>query len=427
MSQPPERREGRPDRHEGSGRVLGIVPDTSRPGWSGRAVLELVEDAAGDLPGSLILDLAPGSTDLASRLDAGGAPGFAELVTGRAELWEVVRRDDEHDAFYLPCGSGIAGHRLAGSPPVGALAERVRSRDRLLVVLLDRDGVEATASSGWLDGVVLLGGEAGNEPDVPDDLPVIDYHGRPGATREREPGEVRHDRFRRRARSRRRIPRVAIGLVLAAGAAALAVAAGALPLRGPGSEDEAGASPVVSPSASRGPSGSQVGLPAASGPVSPGPLTVDFEAVLSSAEGRGAADDGAAPPGAIPSATRRQAGAGDRSSLAASRRTGPRPSVSDVDRAFHATVDTLARSIDFYYGQERRFRDGLIGCPALIRAHEWASELFVRLSLYRATLERGLDSTARERFRERSRDMEALDRSFRQNGCTRLAGRSTPP
>lgn len=225
------------------------------------------------------------------------------------------------------------------------------------------------------------------------------------------------------------MPRVAIGFVLAAGAAALAVAAGGLPLGGPGTEDEAAASAAVTtPEATgRGPVRQEEGLPAASGlvsgPVRPDPVTVDLEGALPAPD-EGLADEGTSSPDANRSGTRPEAGR-DRSSLLASRSGRPLPSVSDVDRAFHATADSLGRSIDFYYGQERRFRDGLVGCPALIRAHEWASDLFVRLSLYRATGEPELDSAARERFRERSRDMEALDSSFGQNGCTRLAGRPT--
>lgn len=106
---------------------------------------------------ALILDLAPKATDLASRFGAANEEGFAELVDGERQLWEIVHRQGTGRAFYLPCGLRTPGAELARAPAARTLADRVRGEGRILLVPLDRRGAGEAASAGWVDGFVRLG------------------------------------------------------------------------------------------------------------------------------------------------------------------------------------------------------------------------------------------------------------------------------
>lgn len=139
------------------GLAAGLLPDPSDPRWAGRAALAVALGAAERRKPALILDLAPEATDLASRFGAADEEGFAELVDGEVELWEIVHRHGAGDAFYLPCGLRTAGAELARSPAARSLADRVRGEGRILLVLLDRRGAGEAASAGWVDGFVRLG------------------------------------------------------------------------------------------------------------------------------------------------------------------------------------------------------------------------------------------------------------------------------
>lgn len=140
------------------GLAVGLLPDASDPGRSARAVLLLAAAAAELREAPLLLDLAPSATDLATRFGAAGKAGFAELVAGKAELWEIVHPARGREAFYVPAGRRAPGDGLAGSRPIRTLAERVRRKEHLLFVLLDPDAADlADSAVRMLDGFVLLG------------------------------------------------------------------------------------------------------------------------------------------------------------------------------------------------------------------------------------------------------------------------------
>lgn len=172
------------------GLVVGVLPDLSDPEWSGRAVLELTAAAAEDRRPVLVLDLAPETSDLSSRFDAEGEPGFAEVAAGRVEIWQIIHRDDERGAFFLPCGLRTSGAELAGTRSVRALAERVRPRGGVLLVLLDRHGAGSAASGGWVDGFVRLGEKHPGEPRLPGDVPELGRLEPSPDSGEREPERI---------------------------------------------------------------------------------------------------------------------------------------------------------------------------------------------------------------------------------------------
>lgn len=172
------------------GLVVGVLPDLSDPEWSGRAVLELTAAAAEDRRPVLVLDLAPETSDLSSRFDAEGEPGFAEVAAGRVEIWQIIHRDDERGAFFLPCGVRTSGAELAGTRSVRALAERVRPRGGVLLVLLDRHGAGSAASGGWVDGFVRLGEKHPGEPRLPGDVPELGRLEPSVESEEREPERI---------------------------------------------------------------------------------------------------------------------------------------------------------------------------------------------------------------------------------------------
>jgi len=89
---------------------------------------------------------------------------------------------------------------------------------------------------------------------------------------------------------------------------------------------------------------------------------------------------------------------------------------SDGTATFFAISDSLGERMYRYRQEEELFRDGTIGCPDLMQTHERTSQLFLRFSLYFRSLSSAVDSV-RADYQERSRDIEALDRSFRQTGC----------
>lgn len=139
------------------GLVVGLLPDPSDPPWAGRGALALALATADRRKPALILDLAPKDTDLAARFGAADEAGFAELVDGEVELWEIVHRHSGGEAFYLPCGLRTPGAELARAPAARTLADRVRDAGRILLVPLDRRGAGEAASAGWVDGFVRLG------------------------------------------------------------------------------------------------------------------------------------------------------------------------------------------------------------------------------------------------------------------------------
>ena len=386
--------------------MLGIVPDPSDPEWSGREVLRLVADAARDGVSSLILDLAPGHTDLAARFGAEGEPGFAELVAGEAELWEIVRRDDDRDAFYFPRGEIMPGEELAGSTPARVLGNRVRERGRLLVVLLDRGGAESVGAAGWTDGLVRLGGKSGRaSPAAGDSVDLHHEDPRPGGGGDPEEAEAEADpaRFRRRDRSRAGMPRLAVAVAAVVVLAAVGVLAmGILGDSGQRSSDSAAASALTGPRVEASAPGRPPPLPA--GPVAEASTPATAGAALAHASSLSSSSAGGSSPAT---------GGRSTSSTGAS----PLPSRPGDMAGFRAVSDSLARSLGEYYRLEREFREGRVGCPAVVRAHRRAGRLFVELSLARVSLGPRLDSTTLARFRDYSRRVQAMDRSFGRNAC----------
>lgn len=176
------------------GLAVGLLADPSTPRWAGRAALELALAAADCRKPPLILDLAPKETDLSSRFGAADEEGFAELVDGELELWEIVHRHAEGGAFYLPCGLRSPGADLARSSAARTLAERVRSRGRILLAPLDRTGAGAAASAGWVDGFVRLGDRGVSSARLSGDAEMLGDLQRVNTERESAPGESAEER-----------------------------------------------------------------------------------------------------------------------------------------------------------------------------------------------------------------------------------------
>lgn len=175
------------------GLVVGLLPDSSARNWSGKAALELAAAAADDRLAALVLDLAPDDSDLADRFDADPEPGFAQVMTGEVELSHIQYWDPVRGAYYLPGGVRVLSDKVAKSRSVEALAERVRSQEGILFVLLDRHAAEAAAETGWLDGVVRLGDADLGGPKMFGDVDALghlDRRERVGKPWERETEEA---------------------------------------------------------------------------------------------------------------------------------------------------------------------------------------------------------------------------------------------
>lgn len=241
------------------GCVVGVLPDGSDPEWSGRAVLELIDGADGDRDPRVVLDLAPEETDLASRFDADGGPGLADVAGGDVEPSEIAHRDEARGIVYLSRGSRASGSGVAEFEAAESLAEQVRGEDGLLIVVLDPSGAEAAASAGYLDGFVRIGDAADREP--PGGVAELEHLPARPAGRSRVPGRpdaprlVLTPEMRSSHRRERRIRRVllalailvAVGLLVSAilgGPGAGAVGKVGDLLSGPG--DRAGATAPVS-------------------------------------------------------------------------------------------------------------------------------------------------------------------------------------
>lgn len=393
-----------------AGYVVGVLPDRSDPTWSGRAVLELIEAADRAGGPSVLVDLAPGGTDLDLRFEAGGGPGLAEMVEGEVELWEISHRSDVHRAVYVPEGSSETGSELAGSETTARLAEQMRDRGRLLVVVLDRGRAEAAAAAGYLDGVVRIG-EADGADGADEHEGVAELGritGRPG---DGGPGERRRmpetrdgprlvlpPEMRSEHRRRRRIRR---GLMALAALVAVGLVVSSL-LGGPGIGDLLSGSDGPSVAVQRADAGQEgreeTAAPdsLADGPPSPSDTAAGTAADVGASES--AAGDTAAT-------------AGDSLSTAADLpESGGPPD-------FRAVADSLALSIREFSLRAERFRAGEIGCGALIEARRRTDRLFERLWMEHMSLQPAPDSPAAATFRERSRQMETVESAYAATSC----------
>lgn len=414
------------------GHVVGLLPDRSDPRWSGRTVLDLIEMADRTGGSSVVVDLAPNATDLASRFEAGSGPGLAEIAEGEVELWEISHRSDVHRAIYVPQGSSATGAELAGSESTAQLAEKMKDRGRLLIVVLDRAGAEAAASAGYLDGIVRVGEADG--ADRYESVPELGrITARPGEKRPVPDGDggprlVLPPEMRSEGRRKRRIRRGLIGLAILI---VLALVASSL-LGGPGLGDLF--SVADGSSAAVGSVDARRERPAASdspavGPRSASDTAVGVAATSGSSDGDGATVDTAATPAAGESTSGTEApggaegdgsqgapdstGSPDRSTLA------PAPEIpeSGGPPQFRAVADSLALSVRAFTLQAERFRAGEIGCGALVEARRRVDRLFERLWLERMSLQPAPDSPAAATFRERSRQMETVESAYAATGC----------
>ena len=409
------------DRWPSGGLAVAVLPDPADPSRSGRTAVDLVEAVAERRKLTVVVDLAPAASDLATRLDADLAPGLADVESGEIPMWEAMHRDIESGAFYLPRGARRSAGELVDSASLKALGDRVRRRGGVLLVILDRATTAAVDSAGWMDGHVRLGEGPQDAADSDDELPdlgrlVIEPPSHQEGADERTrsgPGGVPHDPLPEpeadapgRAESPRVVfphepatsrpwsHRVAAGLAVAA---VLALAA-------------LGASAVLG--------GSEWGLP--------GGLT-------GGAEGRGGEFTDSPVPGSEGAAVGSVASSPDpdvRASRGAEETASPAPALSrpvpdpgvarPLDaRVFEAASDSLRRRIRNYHGRAERFRNGALGCAAVSEAYERADRLFVRLSVHRVSLGSVLDSAALVAYRNRAEDMEDVESSFRETGCPR--------
>lgn len=389
------------------GYVVGVLADRSDPKWSGRAVLELIEAADRAGGPSVVVDLAPGATDLASRFEAGGGPGLAEMVDGEVELWEISHRSDVHRAVYVPEGSSGTGSELAGSETTARLAEQMRDRGRLLVVVLDRGGMEAAASAGYLDGVVRIGeADGADEHEGVAELGRIT--GRPGERRRMPetrdgPRLVLPPEMRSEHRRKRRIRR---GLMALAALIAVGLVVSSL-LGGPGIGDLFSGSDGPSVAVQRADAG-QEGREETAAPDS----LADGPPPSSDTAGSDTAGETAADVGASESA------AGDTAATAGdSLSTTADLPESGGPPQFRAVADSLALSIREFSLRAERFRAGEIGCGALIEARRRTDRLFERLWMEHMSLQPAPDSPAAATFRERSRQMETVESAYAATSC----------
>lgn len=412
------------------GYVAGVLPDRSDPEWSGRAILELI--GASDRSGgpSVVVDLAPETTDLSSRFEAGRGPGLAELAAGEAELWEISHRSDLHRAVYLSEGEGAPGADLAGSE-AAELAGKLSGSGRLLLVVLDREGAEAAASAGYLDGVVRIG-EADGAPEQAGVEELGRITARPGDRRElpdRDGGPrlVLPPEMRSERRRRRRIRRALIGLAIlvALGLVAFGIL-GEQELGDLLSRSQGRSAPVErvdarqaerSPAAAAADSAAPAADFAAGSRESP-------DSVAAGSSAAGASDVG---PGDTASPRAGQAGASaagegeDSGDPGPAEGTGPVPAQpapeSGGPPGFRAVADSLALGVRDFVREAGRFRAGEIGCGALIEARRRADQLFERLWLERMSLQPPPDSPAAATFRERARQMETVERAYEATSC----------
>lgn len=417
MSVSPEIRDLVGDWPEG-GLVVGVLPDATDPEWSGRRVLELVELAGEDREPVTILDLAPTATHLADRFDADGAPGFAQLIAGEAELEELVRRDDRLPARYLPRGHGSSDADLLRSWSLWRLAQPVREEGGLLIVLLERRRAGA-ASPGWLDGFLVLG--KGDDARLPHDIPLLGRvegreepatsdggnAGEPTGSADEPEEEAPSTGAGQNGWRRRLTGRLGTATIVAVFLAAAGFTAWGM-LEGGG---EAGGSDSGMAGERATPASESVQAP----PRPRAGATVEEDTAPSSSPG-----DTGGTASSAPSQERR----GEEASPAASSESAPTgaeagaPPPSDpVESALRAVADSLARSVETYFRQERRFRRDSIGCPELSAARERAGDQFIELSLHRLSLDPPLDSAAAALFRERSDAIERVDRSYAGTGC----------
>ncbi len=414
----------------GEGYVVGVLPDRSDPGWSGRAVLGLIEAAdRGGGPG-VVLDLSPGDTDLASRFETGAGPGLAEMVDGEIELWEISHRSDVHRAVYVPEGGAGTGSELAGSETAARLAEKMRERGRLLVVVLDRRGAEAAASAGYLDGFVRVGdAEAVDQHEsVPELGRITRRPGERGQVPETRSGPrlVLPPEMRSEHRRKRRIRRALIALAVVV---ALGLVASSL-LGGPDLRDLFSDSDDASAAAARGEARQQEAAPADS-PVGTPPLSSDTArgtAGFAGAAGEGTGDTAAVPGGGVDTSgpavgAGAEGGGGEGSPLSGEQPAGSSDSTvpplpeSGGPPEFRAVADSLALGIREFTLQAERFRAGEIGCGTLIETRRRADRLFERLWLERMSLQPDPGSPAAATFRERARQMETVASTYDATSC----------
>lgn len=451
--------------------VVGVVPESTDTDWSGQAALALAHAAAEKREPALILDLAPASSGLAPRFGAGSSRGFAETESGEASLLEVTRREDPA-ALYIPNGLQTAGVELAGSEAAETLADRVRDRDGVLLVVLDRHGLAAAASAGWLDGAVRLGEAppSGDEPSGrglpelgrlepgPEARAAGRSRGAPAESRRSaarqaggDPAPAKPDSVPPMVMADNRDPSgrwsralrralTAVAIVVLAGAAAVTVLDY---LEGPRSEGAAGSRTARTASAAGAGAGDSASGAAAAGDFDPRPSAAgsrteagDDAAARSSgppipSRAGGAEDDAGSPRSADESGI---AGAGDEdgggsgTGTAQSGRDAPpagspgrgdtaAPDADSPGADLRRLSDTLVDSIRGFFLQRTRFTEDRADCRTLTTAYEAADRLFVQLSARYAEAQEELDPSARALYRERADDMEAVDRSFRNSGC----------
>lgn len=462
-----KRARGIVDRWPSGGCVVGVLPDRSDPRWSGRAVLGLIEAARGSREPVVVIDLAPGATDLDARFEVGAGPGLAELEAGEVELWQIARRDDTHGVVYLSRGKRDAEASLADSASCTGLAEDVREKGGLLLVVVDRSGAEDLTSAGYADGFVRIGarGEAAppdrgrdrnaeradgsgeGDPGPPagrSDSVRLPSRPEPPGSRDApdDPPLVLTPEMRASGPSRawRRGGLVALMVLITAGLGvygamdgsvqdALAGASGLFPDSGDRAEETApvGADRVDPAPAESGLSASPSSrLPPADTPAdepTPGDDALDTAAV--SAPERPAAPAaeeraGVAPDDGSPNDGRDASEPPTGSEPADAGAGLPRATVeSSGPPVFRAVADSLARSVNGYARALEGFREGAIGCAGLGAALERADRLFERLWLHRMSLRPRLDSAANATFAERARQIEAVQRSFAATDCSR--------
>ena len=427
------------------GCVIGVLPDGSRPRRSGQAVLDLIEAAREGREPVAVLDLAPGRTDLGSRFEVGGGPGLAELESGEVELWEIARRDDDHGVVYLSRGRREAAGSLAGSDSSASLADEIREKGGLLLLIVDGGDAEALDAAGYADGFVRIGtgGDAGR-PDVGEparlaarreELPESSEAA--GATGEPRLVVTPEMRESTRARKLSRRGLVALAVLVLVGVGAYATLDGSVPRAlaeatgffadtgnraeatapvGPGSSEPSpaqGRTSVPSPSPRSAVDGSTA---AASPGEAPDTSAVSVPAGSEASVGGEApatvTDEGAAEEKAEPSG--RETGS-ERDDVAPD---VPRASPgSGGPPAFRAIADSLAWSVNRFGSALEFYREGRIGCAELIELRDRADRLFERLWLGRMALQPRPDSAANATFRRRAREIEAVQRSFGATAC----------
>lgn len=169
-------------------RVVGVVVASRDPEWAAAAVDALSRAAASRSRPAFLVDLAPSTaTDLRERLGADRSDGLARVDAGEASFADVAVHLEDRSYAYLPAGRIDRPGKLAESPALELLTQRVRDEDGAALVLVDRGELDSVGAAEWCDGWVVLGSGRVSRGALPGEASLL---GRIRSRPERPEGEL---------------------------------------------------------------------------------------------------------------------------------------------------------------------------------------------------------------------------------------------